>query len=286
MNNQERNVFLRQQKYKANPRHCNQCELALPYDKKNLSFCNRSCAATYNNLKRAEHGWHLSIEVKQKISQSVQRTQRERNLTPPNNKGKQIVKREVRVCGECKIDFMVIPSSAHKYCSLGCSSKHRGGYRNHSGRSKSGYYKGIYCGSTYELAWVIYNLDHHTPFARFSKALKKDGLTYIPDFIIDNKIIEIKGYFTDKVFSKTELAKQLGYEIEVLYRKDIQHCFDWVKTQYGITSDTKIISLYDMYKPSYEYICANCNNHFGRDVVSNRLVRYCSRKCASLGNKK
>ena len=42
-----------------------------------------------------------------------------------------------------------------------------GGYREGSGRSKSGYYNGIYCGSTYELCWVIYALDTQVKFDRF-----------------------------------------------------------------------------------------------------------------------
>ena len=43
----------------------------------------------------------------------------------------------------------------------------RGGYRPGSGRAKTGYYKGIYCGSTYELAWVIYQIDNNKDFSRF-----------------------------------------------------------------------------------------------------------------------
>jgi hypothetical protein len=51
-----------------------------------------------------------------------------------------------------------------------------GGYRIGSGRSKSGYYKGIYCGSTYELCWAIHALDHNIKFSRFDKKLEKDGV--------------------------------------------------------------------------------------------------------------
>ena len=39
-----------------------------------------------------------------------------------------------------------------------------GGKRHGSGRGKKGWYKGYYCDSTWELAWVIYQLDHGVKF--------------------------------------------------------------------------------------------------------------------------
>jgi len=36
-----------------------------------------------------------------------------------------------------------------------------GGYQKKSGRGKWGWYKGFWCDSSYELAYVIYNLDHN-----------------------------------------------------------------------------------------------------------------------------
>ena len=35
-----------------------------------------------------------------------------------------------------------------------------GGLRHGSGRGKKGWYKGYWCDSTWELAWVIYQLDN------------------------------------------------------------------------------------------------------------------------------
>ena len=39
----------------------------------------------------------------------------------------------------------------------------------HGNRSKKGFYKGFYCGSSYELAYVIYNIDHNIPFLQTSR---------------------------------------------------------------------------------------------------------------------
>ena len=107
-----------------------------------------------------------------------------------------------------------------------------GGYREKSGRSKHGYYKGIYCGSTYELCWVIHALDHNVKFTRFDKKLEKDGVVYYPDFLLEDgvTIIEPKGYEKEvSVSKKTALAKSLGYIVKVMRKDDLKYAFDYVE---------------------------------------------------------
>ena len=41
-----------------------------------------------------------------------------------------------------------------------------GGLRKGSGRGKKGRYKGYWCDSSWELAWVIYNIEHNIKFDR------------------------------------------------------------------------------------------------------------------------
>src|SRR5712691_797447 len=82
-----------------------------------------------------------------------------------------------------------------------------GQYRPGSGRGRQGRYKGIWCDSSYELAFVIYSLDHGFPFARNWQAFPYtfDGAqrTWIPDFRLDGGFyLEIKGYVTDQVRAK------------------------------------------------------------------------------------
>jgi hypothetical protein len=157
----------------------------------------------------------------------------------------------------------------------------RGGYREGSGRSKSGYYNGIYCGSTYELCWVIYNLDHNIPFTRFNGYLEKDGLKYYPDFLIDNTIIEIKGYENaELVNKKTALAESFGYSVIVLRKEQLENEFRYVSTTYSSNFKT----LYDGYKPTYNYICNYCSTIFSRDKKLKTDVVFCSRTCAGKGH--
>jgi hypothetical protein len=156
----------------------------------------------------------------------------------------------------------------------------RGGYRQGSGRSKSGYYKGIYCGSTYELCWVIHSIDHNIKFIRFPNILERDGLKYYPDFLLDDgkTIIETKGYEkSDSVDRKTKLAESFGYIVNVLRKNDLLYAFNYVTETY---KTTEYHILYDGYKPKYDYVCSHCTAKFSRDKKLKTDVVFCSRQCA------
>lgn len=114
-------------------------------------------------------------------------------------------------------------------------------------RSKKGYYKGIYCGSSYELVYVIYNLDHNISFKRCDKYYEYEykGLKhlYFPDFeLSDGTIIEIKGYHTDIVDIKSGSVKDRP--IKVLYKKDLLEYFKYVCSSYNV-KESEIYMLYD-----------------------------------------
>lgn len=53
--------------YEQQPKKCLLCGKVIPYEKRDNNFCNRSCATTYNNLKKGK----LSIETKIKISETL-----------------------------------------------------------------------------------------------------------------------------------------------------------------------------------------------------------------------
>ena len=163
--------------------------------------------------------------------------------------------------------------------------KPRGGDRINSGWSKTGYYKGIYCGSTYELCWVIHAMDHGVQFKRFEGVLKKDGVTYIPDFLLDDgiTIIELKGYdVRENVNKKTKLAESLGYKVNVLREQELQPIFDYVKKHYGV-SWQKSYTLFDGFKLTYTYECTTCCKTFSTEnkrPMKNGTV-FCSGSCSA-----
>lgn len=108
-------------------------------------------------------------------------------------------------------------------------------------RSKKGYYKGLYCGSSYELAYVIYNLDHDIPFTRCDRyyEYEYEGNThlYFPDFELpDGTIIEIKGYHTELVDIKAAAVDDRP--IKILYKKDLLPYLTYVFNTYNVTEQT------------------------------------------------
>jgi hypothetical protein len=246
-------------------------------------FCSRACANSRDH----------SDNTRQKISESAKMSEKVRQANIERNKKRwsnnEPVSLENRRCPICKTGFTCNSRSNKTFCSQKCriadtEFKYRkrppggpGGYRKGSGRGKSGYYKGIWCDSTYELVWVIYRLDHNLSVDRFKGFILYDSnKKYYPDFIDGNKITEIKGYVTDSVLHKTEAALDNGYEIEVLTREDLTEQFDWVKENYRYKN---IQELYDQYKPQYTYTCCGCNTTFQTETRKRTERVFCSRSC-------
>lgn len=108
-----------------------------------------------------------------------------------------------------------------------------GGYRQGSGRGKKGTYKGFFCDSSYELAYVIYCLDHGIDIQRnlAARTYEWEGSVkkYIPDFIVNGEFVEIKGYSSPQ----WEAKLKANPDVKVLYEKDLQDVFNYVHDKYG-----------------------------------------------------
>lgn len=67
-----------------------------------------------------------------------------------------------------------------------------------AGRGIKGYYKGLYCMSTWELAWVVYQLEHGKKVEqckeRFPYNMNGELHYYTPDFKIGDTYYEIKNW--------------------------------------------------------------------------------------------
>lgn len=119
-----------------------------------------------------------------------------------------------------------------------------GGLRHGSGRGRKGWYKGFFCDSTYELVFVIYNLDHGAPFKRntdfYEYTYNGRKHKYYPDFEMnDGSLIEVKGYKTD--VTDIKLKSVTDKPIKILYKNDMLHMFEYVRTHYTYNH------LYDLY---------------------------------------
>jgi uncharacterized C2H2 Zn-finger protein len=118
-----------------------------------------------------------------------------------------------------------------------------GGPRKGSGRGKKGWYKGYWCDSSWELAFVIYNLDHNIEFIRNTKGFdylfNNKKYKYYPDFILnDGTYVEIKGYLDEKAKYKILAIPNLKL---ILGKNENKIYLDYVIELYGVD----FVKLYD-----------------------------------------
>lgn len=117
-------------------------------------------------------------------------------------------------------------------------------------RNYYGTYRGFECDSSYELAFVIYNLDHNISISRnhdyFEYMFENKKHKYFPDFIIDNVYYEIKGRVTSKDKAKWQQFPK-DKKLVVITGEHIKKYIDYSKNTYG-----KFIDLYDVDKPSWK----------------------------------
>lgn len=249
-------------------------------------FCSSKCSRAYSTAsKRAE--------INAKVSNTLKGIS--------TNKGGKI-----DVLGEynknpkkCAVCGAILNYKQRKLnsCSEECSRKLRvltarqngsyantGGYREGSGRSKSGYWKGDFCGSTYELIYWIYCKEHNIPIKRNTKrypyVFEGKEHTYLPDYIVDGKLVEIKGYVNAAALAK---AAAVPEGIQILTIKELEPMMEYVDKTYGTYHKGKVNNyhtLYDEYKPKFTYTCSHCGKEFTRDKELVTELKFCSQSCA------
>lgn len=111
---------------------------------------------------------------------------------------------------------------------------HHGGYVQGSGRGKKGWYNDQFCDSSWELAYLIYCEAHSIIVARntekFQYVFEGKTKNYLPDFIVDGKYVEIKGYLTDEWEAK---KSSFPYELEVLTQTEMKPILEYVINLHG-----------------------------------------------------
>jgi predicted Fe-Mo cluster-binding NifX family protein len=111
---------------------------------------------------------------------------------------------------------------------------HHGGYKEGSGRGKKGRYKGQFCDSSWELAYLIYCEAHGKSVVRNTEKFpyQFDGKTknYMPDFIVDGKYVEIKGYVSPEWEAK---QKAFPHDLTILTSKEIEPIIGFVVSLHG-----------------------------------------------------
>lgn len=186
------------------------------FDNSNRTFINKDGIIKHvkNDLleEYLNNGWILGFteEYKQKISNSLKGKSKGIASTPEKE-----LERKKKISETMKKNHL------------------SGGYRKGSGRGHEGWYKGIFCDSSWELAFLVYYLEHNLYIERCKEKRKyifeNKEHTYIPDFITNEGIIEIKGYKTEQ----SEAKRLQNPDIKYLYEKDIKYCLDYTINKYG-----------------------------------------------------
>ena len=202
-------------------------------------FCSRACANS--------RSWSANDKLKKSKAAKKSEKVKEANIKLREKNTKHKVREVIKFCPMCGKKFNAFnrnkPHKLRTYCSLKCvnddkdykfKNKQPGGYRKGSGIGKSGWYKGIWCDSTYELCYVVYCLDHDIKIRRNTDRYyysDHDGVErfYVPDFIVENEIVEIKGY-KEKNF---DLKIAACPTVKVLFKEDLKDCFEYVENKYG-----------------------------------------------------
>lgn len=212
---------------------CKNCQTTIPYSKK---FCNKSCSATYNNKGRVRTEESKKQMSEIAIEKDFSNNFKNEDGSMKSSANRRTSQRVLKVCKCGKAFETTIDTNKKLHCSLKCWRENSGGLRHGSGRGKKGWYKGYFCDSTYELAYVIYNIDNNVDFKRSEVVIpysyKNKNHNYHPDFENSSTLIEVKGYHTDQVDAKIKATEDAGYKLQMLYKDDLKYVFDYVKTNY------------------------------------------------------
>jgi len=224
-------------KYDENPKKCKNCLKEIPYESRFKSFCNSSCSASFNNKNRV-------------VTYSKEGLEKIREVGRINGKFKKITKSKTihkKLCIVCqKIFETTYKNKQNKTCSYHCKNKSHAlnNYRQNKTFGKCGYYNGIYCASSWELAFLIYNLDLGKDIKRceltFKYELDGEEHLYFPDFIMEGIIYEVKGRELEDVEPKTKAVINAGYKIELIRKKEITPIIKLIKEKYSVKDITKL----------------------------------------------
>lgn len=177
----------------------------------------------------------LNLEKKIKKSEALEKGWQYGRITTKLVKAK--AKRYVKECKcrTCNKNFVVTKYASGTFCSQKCNPS-TGGLREGSGHSKSGWYKGIFCNSTWELAFLLWCLDNKIPIKRFEDKPREYASgnkirKYYPDFVVGDIecIVEIKGYTTLESTAK----QNANDDVLLLTKNELRPILQYAKERYG-----------------------------------------------------
>lgn len=261
---------MRDEKWKSENHPCERCGKIMKTKYGSGRFCSRACAnarvhseetkskiaeaakiayenGMYPQLNSGSDAKRASSDTARKRSERMQK-EYENNPSHCCICGKELPykRRNKQTCSnECY----------HKLISKNASAaaKNMGGNLNPygvRGTAKYGTYKGIHCDSSWELAYVMYCLDHNILIERngegFEYTYNNEQHMYYPDFVVDGVYIEVKNFDNDQVQAKISQFPK-DRKLKVLFKPDMKRYINYCVRTYG----KDYAELYDKDKPSW-----------------------------------
>ena len=215
-------------KHKCNPpevkvshkKACNSSDFNTPIESF-CQFCNRKCH-NLNSLKQHEIRCKLNPDKINTVRAGF------------NNRGRAAWNKELTK----EIDPRLQRISESIKATLKSNPKlNHGGIKQRSAkRCKYGTYQGFYCDSGWELAFLVYHLDHTIAIERngdYFEYTYEDKLhKYYPDFIIGDTYYEIKGIYRENDQAKIDQFPNTN-KLVVIDSKHINTYVKYCEHKYG-----------------------------------------------------
>lgn len=232
---------------------CKRCGVIMTEKYASGTYCSKSCANARSHSQQTRD--KLSKTMKQIPLKGAVLTSK---LHHTNNHGACNLPKYCVVCNKLLDKEM----RYRKTCSDECKrirlrqqalDRGFGGPSTVSSFGKRGTYKGIHCDSTYELALLIYCLDHNISIIRnvekFPYMYEGKQYNYYPDFYLPeyDLFIETKGRDIGPVYEKAQGVLAAGRKIRILHYEDLVPCFNYIKETYNVSTSVSTGSLYKLY---------------------------------------
>ena len=210
----------------------------------------------YKQIKMSLHSYEIGKYTKtcsnecahKLISQNTDLEKRNKKISKSIQIYNQAHLNIYKTCKYCGKEYSKRERGQSNYCSDECMKNARfeklsdiakksnfGGYKENSiKKHHHGNYKGLHYDSSWELAFIIYCLEHNIKIERCNEIryYEINGIQkkYFPDFIInDNEIIEIKGFYNEI----SKIKAEQNPDIKILFKNDIKPYIEYASLKYG-----------------------------------------------------
>jgi hypothetical protein len=221
---------------------CDHCGGEMPWAKRNNRFCNRSCSASFTNKQRKPRSQDSRNRTSRSVKTAIDGTApeelyRRKKVSAIHSASRKLIIVD-KSCVICSTIFTPSNRNAvRQTCSTECQrtlAQNNALKQKVHGGGKKGRYRGFHCDSTYELAYLIYHLDHNIPITRCDEIrdyiYREKNCKYQPDFIVGGEIIEIKGYMSNRARAKLDQ----NTDIVLIDSTDIKPYITYVIDTYNV----------------------------------------------------